>query len=45
MAQAAGVDAVAVGYGAHPAESLSSWRPRACVDSVEELRRWLTANA
>ncbi|MFY9317240.1 MAG: HAD-IA family hydrolase [Burkholderiales bacterium] len=45
MAQSAGVDAVAVGYGAHPLESLSAWNPRASVRSVEELRQWLTANA
>jgi phosphoglycolate phosphatase len=44
MAQGAGVDAVAVGYGAHPPEALHAWRPRACVNSVEELRRWLATN-
>jgi phosphoglycolate phosphatase len=45
MAQSAGVDAVAVGYGAHPLESLSAWKPRASVSSIEELRQWLTKNA
>jgi phosphoglycolate phosphatase len=45
MAQSAGVDAVAVGYGAHPLESLSAWKPLASVNSVEELRQWLTKNA
>lgn len=45
MAQSAGVDAVAVGYGAHPLESLSAWKPRASVRSVVELRHWLTQNA
>ena len=45
MAQSAGVDAVAVGYGAHPLESLSAWNPRASVRSVAELRQWLTTNA
>jgi phosphoglycolate phosphatase len=45
MAKSAGVDAVAVGYGAHPIESLSAWQPRACVGSVGELRQWLTTNA
>jgi phosphoglycolate phosphatase len=45
MAESAGVDAVAVGYGAHPIESLSALGPRACVGSVVELRQWLTANA
>jgi phosphoglycolate phosphatase len=45
MAQNAGVDAIAVGYGAHPLESLSAWNPRASVRSVLELRAWLTRNA
>jgi phosphoglycolate phosphatase len=45
MAKSAGVDAVAVGYGAHSIESLSAWQPRACVGSVGELRQWLTTNA
>ncbi len=45
MARSAGVDAVAVSYGAHPLESLRTWEPRACVASVVELQQWLTANA
>jgi phosphoglycolate phosphatase len=45
MARSAGVDAVAVSYGAHALESLREFRPRACVGSIEELRRWLTTNA
>jgi phosphoglycolate phosphatase len=45
MAKSAGVDAVAVGYGAHPIASLSAWNPRASVNNVEELRQWLTTNA
>jgi phosphoglycolate phosphatase len=45
MAKNAGVDAVAVGYGAHPVESLHAWQPRACVNSVRELQEWLTKNA
>ena len=45
MARSAGVDAVAVSYGAHPSASLSALAPRACVASVLELREWLTANA
>jgi phosphoglycolate phosphatase len=44
MAKSAGVDAVAVSYGAHPHESLQAWEPRACVSSVGELRQWLMAN-
>ncbi|MGH7865597.1 MAG: HAD family hydrolase, partial [Candidatus Binataceae bacterium] len=37
MARNAGVDVVAVAYGAHPPESLSALRPRACVNSIGEL--------
>lgn len=44
MAQSAGVDAVAVGYGAHPLEALSAWNPCASVSSVPELREWLSRN-
>ncbi len=42
MARAAGVDAVAVTYGAHAEEGLRSCQPRACVASVAELERWLS---
>ena len=41
MARAAGVDALAVTYGAHAEEGLRSCKPRACVASVPELDRWL----
>jgi len=41
MAAAAGVDAVAVGYGAHAERSLVALRPRACLASVQDLREWL----
>jgi len=41
MARAAGVDALAVTYGAHAEDSLRSCQPRACVSSVAELSRWL----
>ena len=44
MAAAAGVDAVAVTYGAHPEEGLRACGPRGCVASVAELSAWLTAN-
>jgi phosphoglycolate phosphatase len=44
MAASAGVDAVAVTYGAHPHETLRVLEPRACVASVGELRQWLTTN-
>jgi phosphoglycolate phosphatase len=45
MARAAGVDALAVTYGAHPEAGLRACAPRACVASVPELRQWLKANA
>jgi len=45
MAGSAGVDAVAVCYGAHSAESLLALAPRACLGSVRELQEWLTKNA
>jgi phosphoglycolate phosphatase len=45
MARSAGVDAVAVTYGAHPGDALRALAPRACVASVRELRAWLTTNA
>jgi phosphoglycolate phosphatase len=38
MAQSAGVDALAVSYGAHPAQELKAYQPIACVASVEALR-------
>jgi phosphoglycolate phosphatase len=44
MARSAGVDAVAVCYGAHAGDSLRALEPRACVSSIGELREWLTAN-
>jgi len=44
MAGSAGVDAVAVCYGAHPAAALSALAPRACLGSVRELQEWLTKN-
>ena len=42
MACAAGVDALAVTYGAHAEEGLRSCGPRACLASVPELGQWLT---
>ena len=44
MAKAAGVDALAVTYGAHPEQNLRACRPAACVATVTELGRWLSAN-
>ena len=45
MAQNAGVDAVAVSYGAHPREVLEATSPRYCAHSIGELAAWLQANA
>jgi len=45
MARNAGVDAVAVAYGAHSPESLHALEPRACVASVTELQQWLMTHA
>ena len=41
MAGNAGVDGLAVTYGAHPHEHLLEHKPRACLHSVEELDQWL----
>jgi phosphoglycolate phosphatase len=45
MAAGAGVDAVAVTYGAHAEPTLRAREPRGCVASVAELAAWLDANA
>ena len=45
MARNAGVDALAVAYGAHPEAALRALDPRACVANVIELRAWLQSNA
>ncbi|TAK82332.1 MAG: HAD family hydrolase [Betaproteobacteria bacterium] len=45
MARAAGVDAVAVAYGAHPEEGLRACEPLDCFSDVAQLRVWLTSNA
>src|ERR671935_198135 len=44
MARAAGVDALAVTYGAHQETGLRACGPRDCVASVVQLRQWLTTN-
>lgn len=41
MASNAGVDALAVTYGAHPHEHLLEHKPVACLRSVRELDQWL----
>jgi phosphoglycolate phosphatase len=45
MARAAGVDAVAVSYGAHPEAALRACGPLGCFADVESLYKWLQANA
>lgn len=45
MARAAGVDGLAVSYGAHGKDALLASRPIACVDHGEDLWRWLAAHA
>ena len=45
MARGAGVDALAVSYGAHPEPALRACGPRGCVSSVAALREWLERNA
>jgi len=44
MARGAGVDAVAVTYGAHPAESLRDCGPLGCFPDVGSLSQWLSQN-
>ncbi len=45
MARHAGVAAVGITHGAHPAEELRALSPLACVDSTAELDQWLQQNA
>jgi phosphoglycolate phosphatase len=45
LAANAGVDALAVCYGAHDRELLRTRASRACLDSIDELRQWLNENA
>jgi phosphoglycolate phosphatase len=45
LAQNAGVDVVAVGYGAHPPEQLLELGPLALMADFAELREWLRNNA
>ena len=45
MARSAGVAAVGVAYGAHPAAALRALAPLECVSSVGELAEWLEKNA
>lgn len=41
MARNAGVDSIAVSYGAHDRERLMSYRPQRCIDRFHELLEWL----
>lgn len=45
LAQNAGVDVVAVAFGAHPAEQLLALKPLALMQDFTQLRAWLKANA
>ena len=45
MARAAGVDALAVCYGAHPEQELRKAAPLECLSTVSSLSTWLRANA
>ena len=44
MAANAGVDAIAVTYGAHPPDTLRASKSLAHVDDVAQLSQWLTHN-
>ena len=44
MARAAGVDALAVSYGAHPEDGLRACGPLGCFADVASLAQWLKAN-
>ncbi len=44
MARRAGVDAVGVTWGAHPAERLRACEPRACLEDLRELAGWLLSS-
>jgi phosphoglycolate phosphatase len=44
MAKAAGVDCIAVAYGAHPETGLRACGPLGCFPSVGELQAWLKTN-
>ena len=45
MARNAGIDSVAVGYGAQSMECLLTFEPRLAIDSFPELRAWLDRQA
>ena len=41
MARNAGIDSVAVGYGAQSMQSLLAYEPRLAIERFTELRTWL----
>jgi len=45
MARNAGVAALAVSYGAHPAAAHDALAPLARLQAIEELAKWLSDNA
>ena len=45
MARAAGVDALAVTYGAHPEDGLRACGPLGCIPDIKTLEQWLKSNA
>lgn len=45
MAQNAGVDALAVSYGAHPEDHLQAHQPLVTFSSIQDLTVWLKTNA
>jgi phosphoglycolate phosphatase len=45
MARNAGMDSVAVGYGAQSLDSLRTYQPRLAIDHFSELRTWLGARS
>jgi phosphoglycolate phosphatase len=45
MARNAGMDSVAVGYGAQSLDSLREFGPRLAIDHFPELRSWLAARS
>jgi phosphoglycolate phosphatase len=45
MAHTAAMDSLAVSYGVHTCEALLAHAPLACLDSFDEVRRWLLPRA
>lgn len=45
MAINAGVDSLAAAYGAHPRDHLEALSPLICVDSFNEINKWIIENA